>query len=101
VTDERTTYTDVQQAEFKASFAKRRTRHIAGFVLTMGSILLMVVLPESLSFPFGQGYPPLPFLIGPVFIIMSIFDWRCPACGKNCGGELNPRYCSKCGIAFQ
>jgi hypothetical protein len=97
-----TPHTDDQQAEFKAAFARRRTRHIAGFAAAIASILLVVLLPESrLTYPFGPGTPPLPFIVGPLFIISTWINWRCPACSHTLGGELSPRYCSACGIPLQ
>jgi hypothetical protein len=101
VSNGRVAYTPEQLAEFKASFAKRRTRHIASFAAAFGSMVLMIVLPEPLSFPFGRGGPPLPFLIVPAFIVFSWINWRCPACNRSLGGEISPKYCSGCGTELQ
>jgi len=101
VPDGRIAYTEEQIADFKATFAKRRARHIATFAAAIASMLLMIVLPESLAFPFGKGAPPLPFLLVPLFIVFSLINWRCPACGKSLGRQISPRYCSLCGVELQ
>ena len=34
-------------------------------------------------------------------LIFSLTNWRCPACNKYLGKALNPRICSKCGVALR
>ena len=31
----------------------------------------------------------------------SIYNWRCPSCGKHLGGTVDPRRCRKCGYQFK
>jgi len=97
----RVAYTDEQQAEFKATFAKRKRRNIAIFVGALVAFALSFVLPEPLAFPFGKNGPPGAVLIVPVAIFASLVNWRCPACGKLLNNEWSPNFCSKCGIEFQ
>ncbi len=99
--DGRIAYTEEQVADFKATFAKRRARHIVTFVAAIASMLLMIALPESLAFPFGKAAPPIPFLFVPLFIVFALINWRCPACNKSFGREISPKYCSHCGVELQ
>ena len=97
----RVAYTDEQQAEFKAIFARRKRRNVGMFV---GGIIVFGVsfaLPEAIAFPFGPGGPPGAVLIIPVVILASLVNWRCPACGKLLNNEWSPNFCSRCGIEFQ
>jgi hypothetical protein len=97
-----TPYTEEQKDGFKGDFARRRRRHIGGFVATVVSMLLVIALPGSrLTLPFGPGTPPLPFIIGLIFIVSSWVNWRCPACRKMLSGELSPRFCSRCGVELR
>lgn len=34
-------------------------------------------------------------------IIFSFTNWRCPSCNKYLGKEMNPKFCSKCGIKLR
>jgi len=73
----------------------------AGAVGRVQGIFLMLVLPESISFPFGKDEPPIPFLVVPALIVLFWNNRRCPACYKTLGGELSPNYCSGCGTQLQ
>lgn len=34
-------------------------------------------------------------------LVFSIFNWRCPSCGKHLGGTIDPASCRKCGFRFR
>ncbi|MGB3095290.1 MAG: hypothetical protein WBB46_00970 [Candidatus Deferrimicrobiaceae bacterium] len=98
-------YTEGQKAEIRALFAvKRRRQHlislplialIMGFAfLENGNARAILGIPASMVLP---GF--LSILAGA--IVVSLYNWRCPACKRYLGKQRNPKFCSKCGVALQ
>ena len=98
---QRVPYTEQQQAEFKATFAKRKRLQIGSFIAAFGAFALSFALPASIAFPFGPPGPPAGVLVIPIVVLISLVVWRCPACGKILGNEWSPNFCSKCGVELQ
>jgi hypothetical protein len=34
-------------------------------------------------------------------LIFSLLNWRSPACKRYLGKQINPKYCSKCGVELR
>ena len=34
-------------------------------------------------------------------ILFSLWNWRCPSCGKYLGRATNPSFCPKCGVKLR
>jgi len=33
--------------------------------------------------------------------LLHLVNWRCPACGRNLGRSMGPKFCSQCGVQLQ
>ena len=98
-------FTEGQKAEFRNRFSIRRRRQLA---LSVPSILLIVgVLLAGGNRTFSV-YGISSAVLAPILLCailgmvgFSLVNWRCPACNRYLGKQMNPRYCSKCGIPLQ
>jgi Mn2+/Fe2+ NRAMP family transporter len=86
------------------AFLVRRTRQFIAIVATVILVLLVAMLYKR-SDLFGEfSKNTLAFaqiLVILAFINFTAFNWRCPACKKYMGNDMNPRGCKKCGARLQ
>ena len=98
-------YTSEQETEFKTQFAARRKRQIILAVPLIGAIIAVALVgdtdqQELLGLPsaaWGVGF----FVLVAGALIFSFRNWRCPACDRYLGKQMNPKFCSKCGVVLQ
>ena len=92
-------YTEKQKAEFKAKFAQKRQYQVA-LAVPVGGAVLLLVLSERYAADL------LTMALGTAGLLLaaagfSWLNWRCPACGKYLGKNLNPDHCPKCRVALR
>jgi hypothetical protein len=86
-------------------FKKRRNRQIAvtvPLIAVMIAVLYVSDHPEAVLF----GVKGLHVIYGSLAVlaagvVFSLYNWRCPACGKYLGKGINPKFCPKCGARLQ
>lgn len=85
-------------------FRHRRNRQIAAIAI---AVFLLIALLYRHSHPgliFGEisktavTIGEIAIMVG--FIIFSAGNWRCPACGRYLGSNINLRRCRKCRTAL-
>lgn len=98
-------YTREQEAEFKQLFAQRRKRQIILAIPLVAAIVGLAIFQGSEREDL-LGIPPA--IWTPAFLVLvlgalifSFRNWRCPACDRYLGRQMNPTFCSKCGVALQ
>jgi len=96
--------------EHVASFRRKQRLQIAFVPIVAVMIFLFVVLANfgSLTKKLFRGFPMAePLLLAIVVIgvvviaIISIINWRCPACRKYLGKNLFVEHCPKCNVPFR
>ncbi|NLX24763.1 MAG: hypothetical protein GXY61_02215 [Lentisphaerae bacterium] len=87
------------------SFKKRKVKQLIVSVPVILAIIPLVMLEDSAEEAlFGLPVTILVPVCIAVFVaglIFSMFNWRCPACGKYLGKALNPKFCVKCGAQLK
>jgi hypothetical protein len=101
-----TEYTEEQKASYKVQWAAMRRRDritAAPIVIFFGAVGVFLAKKNQglwLGVPAEWVLTVLSVLaIGAA--ILSLQNWRCPACRRMLGSEMSPRFCSKCGIALK
>jgi hypothetical protein len=89
--------------KIKSEFKVIRTRQLA-VTLPLIPVMFFVIF-------WGDKTPPITIMgiqivwIGLVMaalcLIFSLWHWRCPACKRYLGKQINPKYCSKCGVELR
>ncbi len=98
-------YTSEQETEFKSQFAARRKRQIILAVPLFAAIIAVALVSDSDRQEFlgissaAWGVVFLVFVAGA--LIFSFRNWRCPACDRYLGKQMNPKFCSKCGVVLR
>lgn len=90
--------------ELKREFRVRQTRQIIAVAAALFLVLLAAVMYKrpDLFGPMARGT-----LFGMQAVCIASFigytavNWRCPACGKHLGGDINRAQCRKCGARLQ
>ena len=99
-------YTDEQKASFKQQFGVRRKRQFMLAIPVLALVVAFGLLADTDStagiagIPLSVAGPPFLMLIVGA-IVFSIRNWRCPACDRYLGKNIDPHYCPKCGVALQ
>jgi hypothetical protein len=87
----------------RADFARiRRRQWMATGVALVAMLLFIVADPkyERTTLPLDLPRERVSgFAFGLILssVLYSLWNWRCPACGKSLGRSLFPRFCAKCG----
>jgi len=97
-------YTEGQKTEFRKSFAARRRRQLMVSV-PMFPLIFGVILLEKRGQAADIGVEAgslviFLFLAIAGAIAFSLWNWRCPACRRHLGKQMNPRFCSGCGVGL-
>jgi len=97
--------TEPQKRELKEVYGKRRRNQIVLAALIL-PLILVVVFSEDRNSGTLLGYSVQE--AGPVFLavilgalVFSFRNWRCPACNKYLGRNLNPKFCHHCGVELR
>ena len=93
---------DEVRREIKASFAKRRRLQLS---LVLPMLFLMFLMEDAtddvvLGIPRGIAVATT-ITLAVVLIAFTIFNWRCPGCRRYLGRNVNPAFCSKCGVPLK
>lgn len=100
-----TQYSPQQLVAFKEEFAAKRRRQLLAAIPGIAGVLAIAVLGEATGgIRFGLApamWQPLGIGIIVGVVGFSLYNWRCPACGRYLGRGWNPAYCAKCGIALR
>ena len=87
------------EGEIRAEFAKRQGRQSVAIAAAMVLIIVFAILyarpgwlgPNSKNTIFSAQ-----IVVIAAFIGFTYHNWRCPACNRHLGGDLDRRICSKC-----
>ncbi len=100
-----TSFTEGQLAEFRRVFiVRRRLRRLVGST-SLTLLLAIVVLrlqgvEEVFGVPADRWRVYLLAYVG-LTVLVSLANWRCPACRRFLGRTGNPRFCVRCGAPLQ
>ena len=93
---------DSQQVQ--QEFKLLQNRQIIAIAISLFLVLLCAVLYKRPDL-FGEFSKTTLFeaqdVIILVFVNFTAFNWRCPACQKGLGADINKRGCKKCGSRLQ
>ena len=70
------------------------------FLPVVAPLILMRKYQPHPPFVYGlpvNTYTVLACVAGVVVIVLSVVNWRCPACNGYLGRSMLPRFCNKCG----
>jgi len=96
-------FTARQEEEIKEQFARREKRQWLIILLFLPCVLVIGMASKGGQVLGIAGES----LVVPAFIarggaaICSVWNWRCPGCGRMLGKGLAPRFCSHCGAALK
>ena len=86
-------------------FRRRKTRQVYAVILV---VFLLVSLVWKMGHPGfflgGLSRPTvslLELIVIAGFLLFSAVNWRCPACGRYLGANIDSRGCRKCGAKLQ
>jgi hypothetical protein len=90
--------------KIRQDFLVRRTRQLIAIAAGVVLVLLIAMLYKRPDL-FGEfSQTTLAFaqiVVILAFINFTAFNWRCPACKKYLGNDMNPRGCKNCGARLQ
>lgn len=91
-----------QSKEEVMSTFKRRRKVQMAISGSMIALILISWLGASRGAKYFQHIPPhyLGLTFGALILaslVLSLINWRCPACNTYLGKKISPRFCSKCG----
>ena len=96
-------YSEEQIRKFKEEYAKRRSKRITIFWVTLAFLLVVgfiaIPLLDALGLP-RMTWGPFVYIIVFGLIILIALVWRCPVCNGLLGDIFNTKYCSRCGFKF-
>ncbi len=80
-------------------FHKRQTNQIIAIALAIFVVMLCAVMYKRPGV-LGEYSKASLFAVQIVtiasFMVFTSYNWRCPACGKSLGTDINKRGCKKC-----
>jgi len=85
--------------QIKQEFHQLQTHQIIGIAITMFVVMLCAVLykrPGVLGEYSMSSLVAVQIVSIASFIVFTSYNWRCPACGKFLGADINKRGCNKC-----
>jgi hypothetical protein len=88
--------------EIRRHYHLRQNRQIIAIAIALFLVLLSAVLYKRPLIELSKGV-----LFGMQAVAIAAFlgftavNWRCPACGKRLGSNINRRVCAKCGARLQ
>jgi di/tricarboxylate transporter len=94
-----------REEQFRKEFERRRSRQLAGIALVvflLVSLLWKIGHPGFLLRELSRSAAAVLELVTiAAFLLFSALNWRCPACGRYLGPNINIRGCRKCGARLQ
>jgi hypothetical protein len=89
-----------REEEVLKEFERRRSRQLTAIVLALFllfSLLWKIGHPGILLGELSRSAATvLEVILIAAFVLFSAFNWRCPACGRYLGPNINPRGCRNC-----
>ncbi len=87
-------------AQVAHSWQKQRALTLtSSFVGLPVGVILAVIIGLALESTIAAIVPLLAVVF--VCVVISMVNWRCPACGGDMGRNWNPGFCPKCGVQLQ
>ncbi len=92
------------EKQIMRKFHQRQSRQILAMAVAMFLVLLCAVLYKR---PDLVGTISKTTLFGVqaaviiLFIGFTIYNWRCPSCGKSLGNDVFRNVCKKCGVRLK
>ena len=99
-----TEHADAQKANVRQQWAAMRRRQyiaILPFLIFFGSVSILARKGNAVVTASDGLLLVLLAALGVGTIYFSLQNWRCPACSQYLTNEMNPRLCSKCGVALR
>ena len=88
-----------------AEFGRRKRLQLIISIPIFIIIILFIIIHDKPDFTaLGIPFIELLYIFMAVIsaaIIFSIYNWRCPSCGKYLGKGIDPKFCPKCGVKLQ
>lgn len=91
-------------SQIKRDFRVRQSRQLLAIGITLLGIVILALIYKR-NDVFGEF--PKSAIFGLQLIVIAAFagfaavNWRCPACKKYLGHDINRRICKKCGSRLQ
>lgn len=86
-------------------FRRRKARQVYAIILAVFLLISLVWKMGHPGFFLGELSRPtvslLEIIVIAGFLLFSTVNWRCPACGRYLGPDIDPRGCRKCGAKLQ
>lgn len=85
--------------QIKQEFHQRQTYQIIAIAIALFVVMLCAVLYKRPGV-MGEYSKAALFSVQiatiAVFLIFTVYNWRCPVCSKSLGSDINKRGCKKC-----
>jgi len=93
-----------QKEEIKQQFRARRRRQLWATLPLLALVALSFWTRAQPDAAIG-GVPlaklvPVAIVALAAFVVFTLVNWRCPACGSYLGKGIGPSFCRKCGVAL-
>ena len=90
--------------QIRKEFRQRQSSQLLSIAVSLLLILLLALVQKRPDL-FGElpkdTVSGLQIIVISAFIAFSVFNWRCPACKKYLGPDINRHLCKKCGTRLQ
>ncbi len=94
-----------QEGEIFREFKRRRTRQLTAIALALFSLLSLAWKLNHPGLLLGElsrtTVTALEIIFIAAFALFSGLNWRCPACNRYLGRDINPPGCRKCGARLR
>jgi len=91
-------------AQIRKEFRQRQSRQLLSIAVSLLLMLLLALLQKRPDL-FGElpknAVSGLQIIVIAAFIAFSVSNWKCPACNKYLGPDINKHLCKKCGTRLQ
>lgn len=95
---------DKRQNDVIAEFKRKRARQISAIVVViflLAALLWKTGHPGFLTGVLSKSVATvLEIAVIAGFVLFSGINWRCPACDRSLGADIDRRECRKCGTRF-
>ena len=91
-------------AKIRKEFRQRQSSQLLSIAVSLLLILLLALVQKRPDLFWGlpkNAVSGLQIIVIAAFVAFSVFNWRCPACDKYLGPDINRHLCKKCGTRLQ
>lgn len=92
-----------QAAHVRERYAAKRKAQLLLIVPVLAMVPLLILAKERqeiLGIPSGL-VRPVAFAVVVAGVLFSLYNWRCPSCGRYLGRSLAHRFCPSCGVPLR